>query len=349
MNIGRLVALAAATAALVAAFTGSAPARSAAPPSLTSNPGISGDPVVGSTLTAENGAWTGNPTSYRYQWDRCDLQGDRQNCVKIGGATSRTYRLVSADRDHQVRVNVTACNADGCATKDSKSVIVSANTKPGLVGAPSISGTADIGEQLTADHGTWTANPTSYSYDWLSCDAAGNACASTGSRGTTYGVRSADNGHTIRVKVTAHNAKGSTSAISAQTAVIGSGGGGGGGGTATPVSSVNPPVRLVVSGIQFTPNPGTHSPITARFKVTDTRNRTISGALVYVIGLPYGWTRNAAEQATDATGWATITLVPTAAMPRSTSLVMFVRARKPGDSLLAGVSTRRLVQLRIRG
>jgi len=33
---------------------------------------------------------------------------------------------------------------------------------------------------------------------------------------------------------------------------------------------------------------------------------------------------------------------------RRGDLVMFIRARKPGDSLLAGVSTRRLVQEAIR-
>jgi hypothetical protein len=70
---------------------------------------------------------------------------------------------------------------------------------------------------------------------------------------------------------------------------------------------------------------------------------------VYALGLPYGWTYNAAEQATDASGWATITIHPPPNMPlRRTALVMFVRARKPGDNLLAGVSTRRLVQVRIR-
>jgi len=71
-----------------------------------------------------------------------------------------------------------------------------------------------------------------------------------------------------------------------------------------------------------------------------------NGALVYALGLPYSWVRNGAEVQTDASGWATITLQPTAAMPlhRGGSLVIFVRARKPGDNLLAGVSTRRLVQ-----
>jgi hypothetical protein len=105
----------------------------------------------------------------------------------------------------------------------------------------------------------------------------------------------------------------------------------------------------VISSVRFTPNPGRHTPIQARFKVTDTRGRTISGALVYVLGLPYGWTQNAPEQPTANDGWATLTLVPTRALPRTAALVMFVRARKPGDNLLAGVSTRRLVQLLIRG
>ena len=346
MEGARLVALAAAAAAASTAFTAGAPARSAAPPQYTSIPTVEGTPIVGNTLTATNGTWTGNPTSFRYQWDRCDLAGDRQNCGPISGATARTYKLVQADADHQVRVRVTACNADGCTTKDSKSVIVSANTPPKLVTAPSISGSPQVGETLHASPGTWTANPTSFSYEWFRCDQNGNACTSTGSRGTDYGVRTADTGHTIRVKVTARNAKGSTSAFSDQTEVVG---GGGGGGTATPVSRVSLPDRLIVSGIEFSPNPGRHTPITARFKVTDTRNRVISGALVYVIGLPYGWTRTAPEQPTGNDGWATITLVPTAAMPRVASLVMFVRARKPGENLLAGISTRQLVQLRIRG
>jgi len=350
MTLARLATLAAVGAATLVVFTAGAPARSAAPPQYTAIPTVEGTPIVGKTLTAGNGSWTGSPTSFKYQWDRCDLAGDRQNCIAISGATSRSYKLVSADADHQVRVRVTACNADGCTTKDSKSVVVSADTPPKLVNPPTISGTPQVGETLHANHGDWTASPTSYGYDWRRCDTGGNGCSSTGSRGTDYGVRSSDTGHTIRVEVTARNARGSTSAISDPTAVVGgSSGGGGGGGSSTPVSKVNPPDRLNISGIFFSPNPGRHSPITAKFKVTDTQNRTISGALVYVLGLPYGWTQNAPEQPTDTSGWATITIIPTAAMPRVASLVMFVRVRKPGDNLLTGVSNRRLVQLRIRG
>ena len=87
----------------------------------------------------------------------------------------------------------------------------------------------------------------------------------------------------------------------------------------------------------------------ARFHVSDTRGFSIQGALVYALGLPYGWTSAAAEVPTDSSGWATIALTPTANMPlRPGALVIFVRARKPGDNLLAGVSARRLVQESIR-
>jgi hypothetical protein len=51
---------------------------------------------------------------------------------------------------------------------------------------------------------------------------------------------------------------------------------------------------------------------------------------------------------TGTDGWATITLLPTRLMPlHRAAVVFFVRARKPGDNLLAGVSTRRLVQVRV--
>jgi hypothetical protein len=76
----------------------------------------------------------------------------------------------------------------------------------------------------------------------------------------------------------------------------------------------------------------------------------VQGAMVYALVVPYSWSRSASEATTDAAGWVSITMQPTALMPlhRGSALVLFVRARKAGDNLLAGVSTRRLVQVLIR-
>ena len=108
-------------------------------------------------------------------------------------------------------------------------------------------------------------------------------------------------------------------------------------GAAIAVTQVSLPNRLVVDQVQFSPNPArSRTPITARFHVSDTRGFSNSGALVYALGLPYGWVYPAAETATDGTGWATISLQPTRNMPlRPDDLVLFVRARKPGDNILA--------------
>ena len=52
---------------------------------------------------------------------------------------------------------------------------------------------------------------------------------------------------------------------------------------------------------------------------------------------------------TDATGWAQISfqVLPTFQLRHGNLVVIFVRARKPGDNILAGVSTRRLVSVRV--
>jgi hypothetical protein len=83
--------------------------------------------------------------------------------------------------------------------------------------------------------------------------------------------------------------------------------------------------------------------------VTDTRGFVVRGALVYMLGLPYGRIANVPEQETGTDGWITFQVQPTAQLPlvNGGALVVFVRARKPGESLLAGVSTRRLVQVRL--
>ena len=55
------------------------------------------------------------------------------------------------------------------------------------------------------------------------------------------------------------------------------------------------------------------------------------------------------ETTANSSGVASIVVRPTARLPlqRGASVVFFLRARKPGDNVLAGVSTRRLVQVRV--
>ena len=191
-------------------------------------------------------------------------------------------------------------------------------------------------------------HPRSTRFQWLRCDTAGNNCADFGSDGQSQRLGSSEVGHTIRVTVEATNQYGRTKSTSVPTAVVG---GAATGPSSISVSQVSLPQRLVISGVQFTPSRLTsRGAFIARFRVTDTRGNLVSGALVYALGIPYGWVRNAPEVVSGSDGWATIQFVPTRLMPihRRAALVMFVRARKPGESLLAGVSARRLVQISIR-
>ena len=71
-------------------------------------------------------------------------------------------------------------------------------------------------------------------------------------------------------------------------------------------------------------------------------------AIVLVTGVPLGWIFASQEVKTNVDGYAQIQLQPTTRLRlvRGGSMAMFVRARKDGDDLLAGVSTRRLVRVR---
>lgn len=77
-------------------------------------PVVLGDAAVGQTLTATNGTWTGSPTSFTYQWLRCDDTGAA--CVQIIGATGKTYGVRVLDVGSRLRVAVTAKNAEGSTT-----------------------------------------------------------------------------------------------------------------------------------------------------------------------------------------------------------------------------------------
>jgi hypothetical protein len=161
-----------------------------------------------------------------------------------------------------------------------------------------------------------------------------------------YQVTAADVGLRLRGVVSARNSLGSSTAVSPLTAVVLSAAGT----TALAITSVALPDRLVVDRIEFAPSVlRSRAPFVARFHVAELRGLSVSGALVYVVGVPFGRVLDVPEAATGPDGWISLQLVPTKRLPlvRGASLVLFVRARKPGENLLAGVSTRRLVQVRV--
>jgi hypothetical protein len=200
-----------------------APPAPPSPPTNTALPQVSGTAQQGQTLTASTGTWSGSPTAYGYQWQRCNSTGGA--CAGVAGATASTYALTSTDVGSTMRVLVSATNAGGTATALSTQTALVASapvaTAPASTALPQVSGTAQAGQTLTASTGTWTGSPGSYGYQWKRCDSAGATCASiTGATANTFALTTTDVGKTLRVAVTATNGVGSTTATSAQTAVV---------------------------------------------------------------------------------------------------------------------------------
>jgi hypothetical protein len=243
--------------ALAALFAvAGAQARRNAVPVNTAPPAISGTAKVDHTLTASNGTWSNAPTSFTYQWLRCNGSGN--SCVNVANGTQKTYTLVAADAGHTMRVRVTATNVDGSSSSESaQTAAVAAVTSipaPSNTAAPTISGTAKVGETLTADPGSWSGSPTSYAYQWQRCDADVAACSNlVGATGNTYAVPVADLGYRLRVMVAARNAQGSTTATSEITTIVA---------PVTPITNHRPTVTIV--GVQFI-----GSTVYARFRICD--------------------------------------------------------------------------------
>jgi hypothetical protein len=203
-------------------------------------PTITGTARVGEVLTAHNGAWDNAPTDFRYRWLRCNAGGN--NCLLLA-ADGQTFRLHDVDAGRTLRVRVTAINADGSTNARSEpSDVVQPNAAPLTNTArPTITGTPRVGEELTANEGTWTGNPTSFSFQWQRCDIDAVTCiAVTGATGRTYGVRVADLGFRLRVQVTAQKNGRSGTATSAPTGVVE---------PTTPVTNKRPTLRIL--GVKF--------------------------------------------------------------------------------------------------
>jgi hypothetical protein len=230
------------------------------------------------------------------------------------------------------------------------------NTAP-----PAISGTTQVGSTLTTSDGVWTgATPITFAYAWQRCDETGGSCSSiSGATAATYVLKQVDAGTTLRATVTATNADGSTPSTSVPTAVV----------TApapppTPpaapvtgcptgtgviqIASLTPPARLALDQQATNPSLITRSTtqLTLHVRVTACGGRPVQGALVYATAVPFAQFSVAPEATTAADGTANLTMAQLRNFPASRQqqlLAMFLRARKPGENPLGGVSSRLLV------
>ena len=179
-------------------------AVAAAPPTdspATGEPTITGTVRVGEELTADTSGIADadglNNAVFAYQW----LSDD----AEIGGAAGSTYTLVDDDEGRTIKVRVTVTDDLGNETTltsaATEAVAAAPPTDSPATGEPTISGTAQVGEELTADtSGIADAdglNNAVFGYQWLSDDAEIG-----GATDSTYTLVDDDEGRTIKVRVT---------------------------------------------------------------------------------------------------------------------------------------------------
>lgn len=205
----------------------SAPSAAVTPlpaPTETSAPAITGSAVLGSSLQASSGAWSGATGAFGYQWFDCATGSS--DCSQIASATAATYTVSPLDAGDQIAVLVTASNADNETTTafSASTAAVTAPAGAPVVQSPPTLSAAAGGQPLTATTGTWSASPSGYSYQWYACAPNLSWCqvvSGLSSQGSSYTPVASDAGEVLEVAVVAANGTGqSLPAFSSPSATI---------------------------------------------------------------------------------------------------------------------------------
>ncbi|HEX6455973.1 MAG TPA: hypothetical protein VF009_05585 [Solirubrobacterales bacterium] len=93
-------------------------------PENTEEPTVSGTPQIGNTLTVHPGTWTGNPTSFVYEW--CQVEPSTDSCEPYSGATGSTWTATSGSLGKIVGVMVRPTGSDEADAVISEVVQISA-------------------------------------------------------------------------------------------------------------------------------------------------------------------------------------------------------------------------------
>ena len=190
-----------------------------APPTNTPAAGaltISGTPQVEQTLTADTSLITDQDgltnVSYEYQW----IAGGSD----IAGATGSTYDLTSSEEGKTIQVRVTFTddrgNNESLTSEATVEVAAKPNTSP--TGLPTMGGTPQVEETLTADTSPIDdqdgLNNVSWEYQWL---AAGTAI--DGATASSYQLTSSEQGKTIQVRVTFTDDRGNSESLTSEATI----------------------------------------------------------------------------------------------------------------------------------
>jgi hypothetical protein len=182
-------------------------------------------PTVGGTLTASTGTWTGAPSTFTYQWLRCDVGGSNCTTSLQGPDGNSTYTVTSADVGFPIVVQVIATNVAGdSAPAQSLPAGQVAGPAPRNLTPPTITGTAsaDFGF-LFATPGTWTGlTPMTFTYQWLRCfgHTDGHCMPIPGATSSFYSPTGDDIDTQLNVAVIATNSSGKGGASSAGTPYV---------------------------------------------------------------------------------------------------------------------------------
>ena len=203
--------------------------------SLPPNHAATGDPVISGTVQVDeeltaltDGIMDDDELDdvFTYQWVRVDADGT-SNEEDITDETDATYTLTADERGKKVKVEVRFVDIlGGEETRTSAPTATLAGTpNTAATGAPTITGTAQVGQTLTAvTTGIMDADgltsPT-YTYQWIRVDGTDEADIAS-ENSSTYILVDADLGTTLKVRVTfADDASHTETLTSAATATVG--------------------------------------------------------------------------------------------------------------------------------
>ena len=187
-------------------------------PANTVAPAVSGTATVGETLTTTDGTWDGTPApTFTYKWQVSD--DGSTGWTDISGATSSSFTITSSEAGKYIRSEVTATNSEGSASEPSAAT--SQVLENPVISTPTISGTAKVGETLTASASATAGFPSpSLSYEWQSSPDGSSWTAISGETSSTLLLDSSLAGAYARVQVTATNSEGTDSEVSTATSQI---------------------------------------------------------------------------------------------------------------------------------